>query len=103
MPDTFEVEVLLELLKDCTTPFWVTYSCKEGNQTNAGQSFSDAVSLAQPALAVGINCTKPELIEGLLNSAKSDNHLLFIQTQAGFGMLRKNNGLEVLQLVLIRR
>ena len=72
MPDTFEVEVLLELLKDCSTPFWVSYSCKEGNQTNAGQSFSEAVSLAQSALAVGINCTKPELIEGLLNSAKSD-------------------------------
>ena len=72
MPDTFEVEVLLELLKDCSTPFWVSYSCKEGNQTNAGQSFADAVSLAQPALAVGINCTKPELIEELLQSAKSD-------------------------------
>ncbi len=72
MPDTFEVEVLLELLKDYAIPFWVSYSCKEGNQTNAGQSFADAVSLAQSALAVGINCTKPELIEGLLNSAKSD-------------------------------
>jgi homocysteine S-methyltransferase len=72
MPDTFEVEVLLELLKDCSTPFWVSYSCKEGNQTNAGQSFADAVSLAQPALAVGINCTKPEIIAGLLQSAKSD-------------------------------
>ena len=72
MPDTFEVEVLLELLKDCPIPFWVSYSCKEGNQTNAGQSFSDAVSLAQAGLAVGINCTKPELIEELLQSAKSD-------------------------------
>ena len=72
MPDTFEVEVLLELLKDCAIPFWISYSCKEGNQTNAGQSFAEAVYLAQSALAVGINCTKPELIEGLLNSAKSD-------------------------------
>ena len=32
----------------------------------------EVLSFAQPALAVGINCTKPELIEGLLNSAKSD-------------------------------
>ena len=37
MPDTFEVEVLLELLTDCPIPFWLSYSCKEGNQTNAGQ------------------------------------------------------------------
>jgi len=71
MPDTFEVEVLLELLKDCPTPFWISYSCKEGNQTNAGQSFQSAVDIATGAMAVGINCTKPELISDLLNSAKS--------------------------------
>ena len=55
MPDTFEVEVLLELLSDCLIPFWVSYSCKEGNRTNAGQSFQSAVDLAQSAMAVGIN------------------------------------------------
>jgi homocysteine S-methyltransferase len=72
MPDTFEVEVLLDLLNDCPIPFWVSYSCKEGNQTNAGQDFQSAVDLAQSAMAVGVNCTKPELITDLLRSAKSD-------------------------------
>lgn len=72
MPDTFEVEVLLDLLSDCPIPYWVSYSCKSGNQTNAGQSFSDAVLLAKGAMAVGINCTAPELITDLLFSAKSD-------------------------------
>ena len=72
MPDTFEVEVLLDLLTDCPIPFWVSYSCKEGNQTNAGQSFQSAVDLAKSAMAVGITCTKPELIGDLLRSAKSD-------------------------------
>ena len=71
MPDTFEVELLLELLTDCPIPFWLSYSCKEGNQTNAGQSFQSAVDLASNAMAVGINCTKPELITELLRSAKS--------------------------------
>ena len=71
MPDTQEVEVLLELLSDCPIPFWISYSCKEGNQTNAGQSFASAVDLAQSAMAVGINCTAPELISGLLRSASS--------------------------------
>ena len=70
MPDNFEVEVLLELLSDCTIPYWVYYSCKAGNQTNAGQSFSEAVSLAKNAMAVGINCTAPELITDLLLSAE---------------------------------
>ena len=72
MPDTIEVEVLLDLLTDCPIPFWISYSCKEGNQTNAGQDFQSAVDLAQSAMAVGINCTKPELITDLLRSAKSD-------------------------------
>jgi homocysteine S-methyltransferase len=72
MPDTVEVEVLLELLSDCPIPFWVSYSCKAGNQTNAGQSFVQAVEIAKSAMAVGINCTPPELITELLLSAKSD-------------------------------
>jgi homocysteine S-methyltransferase len=71
MPDTQEVEVLLDLLSDCPIPYWVSYSCKEGNQTNAGQSFASAVDLAQSAMAVGVNCTAPELISGLLGSASS--------------------------------
>jgi homocysteine S-methyltransferase len=72
MPDTFEVEVLLEQLKDCPIPYWISYSCKAGNKTNAGQDFQSAVDLAQNAMAVGINCTKPELITDLLRSAKSN-------------------------------
>ena len=72
MPDTQEVEVLLDLLSDCPIPYWISYSCKEGNQTNAGQSFASAVDLAQSAMAVGVNCTAPELITGLLSSASSD-------------------------------
>jgi len=72
MPDTVEVEVLLELLRDCPIPFWVSYSCKAGNQTNARQSFAQAVAIAQDAMAVGVNCTAPELITELLLSAKSD-------------------------------
>ena len=71
MPDTFEVEVLLELLSDCPIPFWVSYSCKAGNQTNAGQTFAQAVAIAQDAIAVGVNCTPPELITELLRSANS--------------------------------
>jgi homocysteine S-methyltransferase len=72
MPDIFEVEILLDLLSDCPIPYWVSYSCKAGKKTNAGQDFQSAVDLAQSAMAVGINCTKPELITDLLRSAKSN-------------------------------
>ena len=71
MPDTFEVEVLLELLSDCPIPFWISYSCRQGNQTNAGQTFAEAVAIAEAAMAVGINCTAPEFITDLLRSANS--------------------------------
>ena len=71
MPDTFEVEVLVELLKDCPIPYWISYSCKEGNQTNAGQSFQSAIDVAEAAALIGINCTKPELITEIMRSAKS--------------------------------
>jgi len=71
MPDTFEVEVLLELLADCPTLFWISYSCRQGNQTNAGQTFAEAVAIAEAAMAVGINCTAPEFITDLLRSANS--------------------------------
>ena len=72
MPDISEVAILLELLDGCPIPFWISYSCREGNQTNAGQSFQEAVDVAQVAMAVGVNCTKPELITNLLQSAKAE-------------------------------
>ena len=50
----------------------VCIDCKAGNQTNAGQTFAEAVAIAQEAIAVGVNCTPPELINELLLSAKSD-------------------------------
>lgn len=76
MPDIDEVEILLELIEESgsSIPFWVAYSCKEGGRTNAGQSFSEAVDLvseAQYAMAVGINCTAPNLVAELLKSANS--------------------------------
>ena len=76
MPDIDEVEILVDLIAQSETkiPFWVAYSCKEGALTNAGQRFSEAVALVceQPgAMAVGVNCTAPELIAPLLRSPHS--------------------------------
>ncbi len=77
MPDIEEVEILLDLLDESGTkiPFWVAYSCKAGEQTNAGQPFREAAQIVAErnhALAVGINCTAPELIAPLLKSADID-------------------------------
>lgn len=74
IPDMKEAKVILELLKELknTIPFWLSYSCKENGLLNSGESFHEAAELAKSmgAAFVGINCTSPELINELLESAK---------------------------------
>jgi homocysteine S-methyltransferase len=87
MPDIDEVEIILELIEETgsTIPFWVAYSCKEGGRTNAGQSFGEAVDLvneANNAMAVGINCTAPNLVAELLKSANS-SHPFIVYPNSG--------------------
>lgn len=77
IPDTVEAAVILELLTelDAGIPFWLSYSCTDGNVTCAGQPFAEAAALVAShpdAIAVGANCTRPELITGLLQSADVD-------------------------------
>ena len=75
IPDMKEAKVILELLGELknTIPFWISFSCKEDGQLNSGESFHDAAELAKSmgASFVGINCTSPELVSELLDSAQS--------------------------------
>jgi homocysteine S-methyltransferase len=76
IPELREAQVLLELINeiDSSIPFWISFSCKSSTELCSGELFSDAVELvnsAQSAIAVGINCTAPELITPLLRSADS--------------------------------
>lgn len=74
IPDMKEAKVILELLQEIrnTIPFWISYSCKENVLLNSGESFHDAAELAKSmgATFVGINCTSPELVSELLDSAQ---------------------------------
>lgn len=77
IPDTAEATIILDILTELGAgiPFWLSYSCTDGLQTCAGQPFAEASALvaAHPdAIAVGINCTRPELITELLQSAQCD-------------------------------
>lgn len=77
IPDVAEARVILDVLTelDAGVPFWVAYSCTDGNQTCAGQPFAEAVAIVEAhpdAIAVGVNCTRPELITGLLQSVQAD-------------------------------
>ncbi len=70
IPDTIEAAALVEVLTDHPgLPAWLSYSCRDGASTSAGQPYADAVALAVSAptvRAVGVNCTAPEHVAALL-------------------------------------
>ncbi len=73
IPSLLEAEVLVELLAELgTMPAWLSFSCADGERLNHGERFSEAVALAnasEQVVAVGINCTAPQYILPLLESA----------------------------------
>ena len=76
IPELTEAEAILELLdeQDIKIPYWMSFSCKDGEHISSGELFKDAVALVSVkigAIGVGINCTAPEFITPLLSSAKS--------------------------------
>jgi homocysteine S-methyltransferase len=74
IPEIREARVLLNLLKELKNeiPVWIAFSCKDEIHLCSGESFKDAAMLSKELGAdyVGINCTSPELVTGLLESAK---------------------------------
>ena len=74
IPEIREARVLLQLLKDLdnTIPVWIAFSCKDDLRLSSGESFRDAARISKELGAdyVGINCTSPEVVTGLLESAE---------------------------------
>ena len=74
IPEIREARVLLELLKNLnnTIPVWIAFSCRDDLRLSSGESFKEAgkVSKELGAEFIGINCTSPELVSSLLESAK---------------------------------
>jgi len=70
IPDLDEVEVLVEVLSEYPDmPAWLTMTCSDSDLTSAGQPIADLVDLVRGApsiKAVGVNCTPPEHVEGIL-------------------------------------
>lgn len=69
VPDLDEARAIVEALSPHDVPAWLSFSCADDATTCAGQPIEDAAALvaAAPTLeAIGINCTKPEHISGLV-------------------------------------
>lgn len=74
IPSRLEAEVLIELLADYPEKCaWLSFSCRDGICVCHGEPFADCAALADHAaqiVAVGVNCTPPEHIDSLLESAR---------------------------------
>ncbi len=72
IPTIREAEVLVRLLDDVEIPAWLSYSCRDGRSTSAGEPIEAAMSLgSHPRLvAIGVNCTAPRYVPSLLAAAR---------------------------------
>jgi homocysteine S-methyltransferase len=69
VPDIDEAAAIVDALSECDVPAWLSFSCADDATTCAGQPIEDAAILVDeaPTLeALGINCTKPEHVGGLV-------------------------------------
>lgn len=76
IPSMQEASVLHELLKECKTPSWVSFSCKDDSHLNDGTPIAECAKLFNhhpKTKAIGINCSAPQHINGLINAIKTVN------------------------------
>ena len=69
IPSKPEAQVLAKLLRDCSTPAWVSFSCCDGQRISDGTPIENVASLFvdhPSVLAVGINCTPPQYTASLI-------------------------------------
>jgi len=74
IPSFQEAKVLADLLLEVHTPAWISFSCKDALHINDGTSLQQAVSLFRDhpsVFAVGVNCTAPKYISGIIEEIKA--------------------------------
>lgn len=69
IPALWEAEVILQIAEELQMPCWISFSCKDEMHISDGTPIAQcAKRLAEHPLvaAIGVNCTAPEYIEGLV-------------------------------------
>ncbi|XP_021900994.1 homocysteine S-methyltransferase 2-like isoform X2 [Carica papaya] len=75
IPNKLEAQAYAELLEEesITVPAWFAFNSKDGVNVVSGDSLVECVSIAESCkkvVAVGINCTPPRFIHGLILAVK---------------------------------
>jgi homocysteine S-methyltransferase len=74
IPTMREAGVLVELVASSGARAWLSYQCRDGVTTAAGEPIGEAVALATDVpgiVAVGVNCTAPRYVPALLAAART--------------------------------
>jgi len=74
IPDHLEAQVLNRLLRLLQTPSWVSFSCRDERHISDGTPLRDMAALFASnhhVLALGINCTDPQLITPLIGELRA--------------------------------
>ncbi len=69
IPSLPEARVLADLLQNCATPSWISFSCRNERQISDGTLLAEVAALFEghPTVhAVGINCTPPQYVTALI-------------------------------------
>jgi len=73
IPSFQEAQVIADLLMSCKKPAWISFSCKNESQINDGTNIEICAELPSKhpnIIAIGVNCTAPKYISGLIDSLK---------------------------------
>ncbi|KAI4345676.1 hypothetical protein L6164_012776 [Bauhinia variegata] len=74
-PNKLETKAYVELVEEegIEIPAWLSFSCKDESSVVSGDSILECASIADSCkqiVAVGVNCTAPRFIHGLISSIK---------------------------------
>jgi len=82
LPDVDEAEAIVECLADYPElPAWISVSCVDDATTCADQPVEEAVRAAEGAptvVAVGVNCTPPQHVSGILDRMAATTDLALV-------------------------
>ena len=103
IPDAEEADAIAEALSaHPELPAWVSFSCRDGAHTCAGQLIEEAAAaaLAAPSvLAVGVNCTAPEHVGELLTRLSAATGASLLAYPNGVGDVGQWLGIERVALL----
>ena len=95
IPSQEEGEVLVELLGEYPGKHaWLSFSCGDGQHVSHGERFADCAALADASdqvVAVGINCTAPQHVSELLESARDVHTPLVVYPNSGEHWIATDN------------